>query len=251
MTDHIFAVLPKIAAAIGAIGKNRRTTGGALYNFRGIDAVVNKVGPIFAAHGVFLRAEILSAEYEQHKSRAGGELFSARLHLRYHFVAGDGSQVWTEAIGTGWDSGDKATNKALSIAYKYAVCQALSIPVEPGELDDADEQNYEVTPSAAPSAESKVTPAPKAASFDGAMGRGENQAPVDVLGRGAHETPTQKQLKRMFAICYKAQWTNEKIKQLLGERFGLFSSSDLSLSQLNEVIELAEERSAPGEDTLI
>jgi len=43
------------------------------------------------------------------------------------------------------DSGDKATNKAMSAAYKYACFQAFSIPTESRE--DADYQTHEVKPS--------------------------------------------------------------------------------------------------------
>jgi hypothetical protein len=43
------------------------------------------------------------------------------------------------------DSGDKATNKAMSAAYKYACFQAFSIPTEAKE--DADYQTHEVKPT--------------------------------------------------------------------------------------------------------
>jgi hypothetical protein len=53
------------------------------------------------------------------------------LRIKYHLVSGlDGSRVSTEVIGEAADTGDKSTNKALSIAYKYALFQLLCIPTE-------------------------------------------------------------------------------------------------------------------------
>jgi len=42
------------------------------------------------------------------------------------------------------DSGDKATNKAMSAAYKYALMQTFAIPTE-GD-NDADATTHEVAP---------------------------------------------------------------------------------------------------------
>jgi hypothetical protein len=50
--------------------------------------------------------------------------------MQFHFYCIDGSNVSTTVIGEAMDSGDKATNKAMSIALKYALLQALLIPTE-------------------------------------------------------------------------------------------------------------------------
>ena len=50
------------------------------------------------------------------------------------------------------DGGDKATNKAMSAAYKYALLQTFAIPTE-GD-NDADATTHEVAPS--PEAESAL-----------------------------------------------------------------------------------------------
>ena len=47
-------------------------------------------------------------------------------------------------IGEGMDPGDKATNKALSIAFKYACFQLFCIPTE--EMRDPDAEVHEVKP---------------------------------------------------------------------------------------------------------
>ena len=44
-------------------------------------------------------------------------------------------------LGEGMDSGDKASNKAMAIAYKYALFQVFCIPTE--EMTDPDGESYE------------------------------------------------------------------------------------------------------------
>ena len=47
-------------------------------------------------------------------------------------------------IGEGMDSGDKATNKAMAIAFKYACFQVFCIPTE--EMNDPDSESPEAQP---------------------------------------------------------------------------------------------------------
>ena len=56
-------------------------------------------------------------------------------------------------IGEGMDSGDKATNKAMAIAYKYACFQTFCIPTE--EMKDPDSECHEVAPKQNPKQEPK------------------------------------------------------------------------------------------------
>ena len=49
-------------------------------------------------------------------------------------------------IGEGMDSGDKASNKALAVAFKYACFQVFCIPTE--EMKDPDAECHETAPKA-------------------------------------------------------------------------------------------------------
>ena len=60
----------------------------------------------------------------------------------YRFVATDGSQVSCVVEGEGMDSGDKASNKAMAVAHKYALLQVLMIPTE--EQKDPDAEVHEL-----------------------------------------------------------------------------------------------------------
>ena len=91
---------------------------------------------------------MLESTREERVTAKGSALLSAILKVRYHFTAIDGSEVCATVIGEGMDSGDKASNKALAVAYKYACFQVFCIPTE--EIKAADPDNY--TPDASLSA---------------------------------------------------------------------------------------------------
>ena len=71
----------------------------------------------------------------------GGELRYSLLKIAFRFYATDGSFVEAVTLGEGMDSGDKASNKAMAIAYKYALFQVFCIPTE--EMTDPDGESYE------------------------------------------------------------------------------------------------------------
>jgi hypothetical protein len=63
--------------------------------------------------------------------------------MEFNFVSAlDGSKHTVKTFGEAMDSADKATNKAMSAAYKYAAFQAFCIPTE-GDTD-ADATTHEV-----------------------------------------------------------------------------------------------------------
>ena len=63
--------------------------------------------------------------------------------MEYDFFAEDGSKVTVGPIpAEGLDSGDKATNKALSAALKYALIQTFSVPTE--DMAEADLESPEI-----------------------------------------------------------------------------------------------------------
>lgn len=63
--------------------------------------------------------------------------------MKYRFFAVDGSYVDAVVVGEGMDSGDKATNKAMSVAFKYACFQTFCIPTE-NLIDDPDADTPEL-----------------------------------------------------------------------------------------------------------
>lgn len=128
-----------ITAEIGSIGKTKKNAQQG-YSFRGIDDLMNALHPLFAKYGVIVVPEVLESTREERVTAKGAALVSAILRIKYHFTAMDGSEICATVIGEGMDTADKASNKALAVAYKYACFQVFCIPTE--EVATADPDNY-------------------------------------------------------------------------------------------------------------
>lgn len=135
-TQTIYTAIIGVMKSINAIGKDRKNQQ-QNFAYRGIDDVMNELHGALADNGVFVVPEVLNEERSTGKSKSGGELYYTRLKIRFTFYAGDGSSVSAVVIGEAMDSGDKASNKALSIGLKYAMLQVFCIPTEDEKDPDA------------------------------------------------------------------------------------------------------------------
>lgn len=139
----IYHAINAVMKEVGAIGKNQKNQQQG-FMFRGIDAVMNAINPALIKNKVFVVPEALEQVREERQTKAGTNLIYSVCKMKYTFYAEDGSFVEAVVIGEGMDSGDKATNKAMSIAFKYACFQVFCIPTE--EMKDPDEECHEVEP---------------------------------------------------------------------------------------------------------
>jgi len=129
-------------AAIGISKDSKNQQQG--FMFRGIDAVYNALAPLLAKHKLCIIPRCQSRVQTERESKSGGALFSVVLDVEYDVVSGeDGSIHIARLPAEAMDSADKATNKAMSAAYKYLCLQMFCIPTE-GESPDADEKTHEV-----------------------------------------------------------------------------------------------------------
>lgn len=110
------------------------------FNFRGVDAVVNAVYPFFVKHGISYIPVVESAEYQQVPARNGGALTSVRLLVKAIFTHTSGESIEARVAAEAFDSGDKATAKAMSVAMRTALLQVLCLPTDE---PDPDHFNYE------------------------------------------------------------------------------------------------------------
>lgn len=142
----VYQAINKVQAALAVEGiskdRNNQQQG---YKFRGIDDVYNALAPQLAKHGLCILPRVTSRECVERTNAKGTALFYVTVAVEFDFVcAEDGSKHTVITYGEAMDSGDKATNKAMSAAYKYACMQAFSIPTE-GD-NDADASTHEVKP---------------------------------------------------------------------------------------------------------
>ncbi len=140
----VYAAINAVQRALSQTGieKNRRNTQGSGYNFRGIDDVYNAIAPLLAEHALCIVPRFLNRTCEERQSKAGGALFYVTVEAEFDFISSeDGTKHTARTFGEAMDSGDKATNKAMSAAYKYAAFQTFAIPTEGNP--DADAETHE------------------------------------------------------------------------------------------------------------
>jgi len=159
MNNLIYKKMSDVMKDVGAIGKDQKNTQQG-FKFRGIDQFVNALYPALTKHGVFMSPRATSFTHElkdvvRGSGKAGVDKHVSIL-MEYDFYAEDGSKVTIGPVpAEGLDSGDKATNKALSAALKYALIQTFSIPTE--DMAEADFESPEIGANAAKSVKADTT----------------------------------------------------------------------------------------------
>lgn len=157
---NIYESIAAIQADVDFIGKDKQTTGQTSYKYRGVDQVLNTLHPLFAKHKVFAVPEVLEVLNREWKTtKTGNSVVYQTAKVKYTFYAEDGSNVSATVLGEAMDSGDKASNKCMSVAYKYACFQILSIPTEETTADPDDETETFAKP--ATQAAQKKEPVPE------------------------------------------------------------------------------------------
>jgi hypothetical protein len=129
---------------------------GVRYSFRGIDDVVNAVGPKLREHRVVItpvRSKVVSTE--RYETKHGTVMQNVIVRVAYNVVGPRGDWLAAEAMGQSADTGDKAVAKAQSVAYRVMLLGLLCIPT--GEVDP-DSENHERAASTPPASNGRAVP---------------------------------------------------------------------------------------------
>lgn len=143
MTASQKTVVQALSAAmteIGAVAKGDVNSQQG-FKFRGIDATVNAVSPVFRKHGLVVvpdLREIARSTVEVGTKRTLMGHVAVTVAYTFHGPAGD--SITAVVPGESMDSGDKATAKAMSVAFRTALLQSLCLPTDD---PDPDHQVYE------------------------------------------------------------------------------------------------------------
>ena len=142
MSQLIYKAMNNVMKEIGSVGKSQ-TNSAQNFKFRGIDQFINALNPALIKNSVFMTPRTVRYDQELREvTRSNGKTGVDKhvtLLVEYDFYAEDGSKVTVGPIAAeGLDSGDKATNKALSAALKYALIQTFSVPTIDMAEADAD-----------------------------------------------------------------------------------------------------------------
>ena len=169
----IYKQICSVMQEINAIGKDRRNQT-QNFQYRGIDDVMNELHSVLAKCGVFVVPQVLDEARSTGKTKSGGDMFYTRLKIKFTFYAEDGSFIESVVIGEAMDTGDKASNKALSVGLKYALLQVFCIPTEDEKDPDA------------------VSPQPAAGTMQQQPQQKKQPAKFDFEPKGGETTPAEK-----------------------------------------------------------
>jgi hypothetical protein len=222
VNTNVYAKISAVSADLAkdGIAKSRKNAQQG-YSFRGIDEVLDALGPLLPKHGLVILPRILKRECTERESRSGGTLFSVTVEAEFDFVSGeDGSTHTVRTFGEAMDSADKATNKAMSAAYKYAAFLAFCIPTE-GD-NDADATTHQ------PAALKTSAPPPPSPKDD----------PAFVLHKAVI---SEAQVKRLFAISKNAGWRRDEILGLVKRETGVERPELIPLIKYNGLIKILQE----------
>lgn len=147
MTEKkVYAAINAVAAALGkeGIAKTRKNQQQG-FMFRGIDEIYKALAPLLAEHKLCILPRLKSRSCDARMTKSGSAMYSVDVLMEFDFVSAEDGSVHTCAMaGEAMDSGDKATNKAMSGAFKYLCLQAFCIPLE-GEDNEVDAHTPEST----------------------------------------------------------------------------------------------------------
>lgn len=197
---NVYACIAAVSGDLAHVGiskdRKNQTQG---YSFRGIDDVYQALAPLLAKHGLVIVPRILSREVVERQTQKGGTLFYVTVEAEFDFVSvKDGSKTTARSFGEAMDSADKATNKAMSAAYKYTAFQTFCIPTE-GD-NDADAITHEPTRAADP------------AGFDNWLTDLEAVADEGTAALEAAWKKSQPYMRKHLTDTNKAKWEAIKAK---------------------------------------
>jgi hypothetical protein len=160
------SVYERVLAIIGelpAIGKTQRNTQ-QNFMFRGHDDVMNALNPLLAKHGVFIVPDVMERITAERQTSGGKTMYEVNLHVKFRFFGAGGDVFIASGWGEGTDMGDKATSKAMTMAFKYVIAEVFALAT--AEVSDADAGSPEETtrgtsPSRQPRQEAAQRPKPE------------------------------------------------------------------------------------------
>lgn len=151
--DKYYLPLPvlmgRVLADVPAVGKNSQAPanmGG--YAFRGIEDVLAALKPAMARHGVFCIPDVIERLPTERTLQGGKVMFVVDLCIRWTFYGPAGDTLTSTCWGQGTDMGDKATQKAMTSAFKSMLMQTFVIgdAASDAEAHDVPETHRDSSP---------------------------------------------------------------------------------------------------------
>lgn len=146
--ENVVQAMAAVMEEVRAVKKDGQFNGGGVrYNFRGIDGVVNAVGPALRKFGVVVVPASTTVEYRDVTTSGGKPSRESTVNVVYKVYGPGGANdfITINVPGEALDSSDKGTAKAMSVAFRIALLQAFSLPTEDVDPDDVREERGKPT----------------------------------------------------------------------------------------------------------
>lgn len=142
----VFEAIALVMADVGHVAKTEKNQQQG-FSFRGIDAVLNAVGPALRKHGVIVAPHDVQVHREPVTVGRNQTLMQAvNVTVTYRWHGPGGDHLDTIVAAEAMDAGDKATSKAMSVALRTCLLQTLALPTdEPDPDHDVYERSGDLT----------------------------------------------------------------------------------------------------------
>ncbi len=131
----VVQLMIEVMRRVRSVGKDQQNTEGGRYYFRGIDDVINALGPAMREVGVLCLPTVEWSERKDTKTTRGKNTRETIARVRYTFYGPNGDSISAVTEGESLDSGDKGTAKAFSVAYRIALIQGFVLPTDEPDPD--------------------------------------------------------------------------------------------------------------------
>lgn len=141
----VYAAISRVMAQVAkvGIGKTRENTQ-QHFMFRGVDDVYNTLSPILAENKLIILPRATERIVVERDTKSGGKSQYVTVKVDYDFISAEDGSIHTACgYGEASDSGDKATGKAMSMAYKTVCFEAFCIPIEGNDADEGADSVWE------------------------------------------------------------------------------------------------------------
>lgn len=149
---NVYEAFAAVMASVVAIDKGQHNTQQG-FAYRGIDQVMQAVGPALRAHGVFIIPTGTELKSETYQTKSNTTMRNVTVTMQFRVYGPGGDYFDGVSFGEAADVGDKAVTKAQSVAYRTFLLQALTVPT--GD-PDPDSSMHERAVPAAPKSEADI-----------------------------------------------------------------------------------------------
>jgi hypothetical protein len=235
----VHEAISRVVQDVGGVGRDGYNEH-QRFSFRSIEGTVNAIRPSLLQHGLTIVPTYKSVAHTDYTRDDGKVVHRAVLEGTFQITGPNGDDTFVTTIGEATDMEGRATNKAMSAAFKYALLQTFQIGS--GEDGDASDHAPQVR-TAAPRPQASIQrPAPAASSpADRIAARAAGQQqPASAPRMDTGESVNDAQKKNLWRLFKKMEaeqgWTLNDYKDQIEIASGMRDDRQLTKQQASELI---------------